>query len=166
MRIKRRTPRVRAVTQSFKKVLNEAPASRAATEHTMGLVTGVDSIAAGQTSAVDPQVPTGAKIFRIEIQYAASNLVSIASFAHITVQLLRSGQGSINSNVVGGNPQRNQVIHQDLMSLGKDQNINRKYIISVPKQFQRVREGDQWRFNRNYSQITTDCVQVIYKFYR
>lgn len=156
-----------AVTQSYKKVLNFAATSRvAATQVNHSLVSGVDSTAQGQTSATDPNVVTGSKIYRIEIQYAVQNLVAVSAFIHASVQFKRSGQASISPQTVGGNPQRNQVLHQDLFSIGKEQNVNRKYIVKVPKQFQRIREGDIWSFSYIPDQIVTDVCQVIFKTYR
>lgn len=166
-RYMRRRTGPRPVVQSFKKVLNFAPTSRAAaTTHSSSLVNGVDSIAAGQTSAIDDEVPTGSKVFQIEIQFGASNLVSQASFLHWDCEMLRSGQTSIAPNAVGGDDQRNQIMKQGMMVLGKDQSNNRVIVWKIPKRYQRVREGDLWRFNRTCDTTFTDAVQVIYKFYR
>lgn len=155
------------VIQSFKKVLNYAPASRAAAvKLDAPLVIGVDSIAAGQTSATDADVPTGSVVKFIEIQYATTNLVAIASHMHISIQHLRSGQSTIVPNAIGGNPQRNQVHFQMLYSMGKEQNQNKVLRFKIPKKFQRVREGDQWMFTRIPDTIITDATQVVYKFYR
>lgn len=155
------------VIQSYKKVLNVAPASvAAATQTNTPMTSGVDSVAAGQTSVTDPQVPTGAVVKFIEIQLSVQNLVNIAAFGHVAIQLLRSGQAQIAANAVGGNPQRNQVFHLDMFSLGTNQNVNRKYRFKIPRSFQRIREGDSWQFSFTADQIRTEAYQIIYKFYR
>ncbi len=163
----RRSVRPRAVIQSYKKVLNFAPTSIAAGgNNTYILVTGEDSVAAGQTSATDNGVPTGAVVKYIEIQFSAVNLVSVASFMHIAIQHLRSGQSIVGPNATGGDPQRNQVHHLDMYTLGANQNNNRRFRFKIPAKFQRVRDGDVWVFVTTCDSIHTAGAQVIYKFYR
>lgn len=166
-RRRRRATAPRNVIQSFKKVLNQAPASHAAAAVvTTFLSVGTDSVAAGQTSAVDTQVPTGSVIKQIEIQHSAVNLVGIASFMHVSIQRTHAGQSPITPNAIGGSNQRNQVFFQKLYSLGQDQIHNATYKFKVPKKYQRVREGDNWQFTITCDTIWSDAVQVIYKFYR
>ncbi len=158
---------VGSVIQSYKKVLNEGGTSRAAaTDLSIAIATGVDSVAAGQTSATDGNVPTGCVIKAFEIQYSSQNLVNVASFLNWTVQKIHSGQTPITPLGVGGNAQRNQCHRQGLYCMGQFQSANRTIKFLVPKKFQRMREGDGWRFTRNCSTIFTDAIQVIYKFYR
>ncbi len=164
---RRRRMRMAPVIQSFKKVLNEAPASRVAGSSILSFVSqGVDSVAAGQTSVTDSNVPTGAVIKYFEIQWALGNVSGGNNFFHCAIELIHSGQTQVNPNTVGGNAQRNQVFFQSLFQLGNDQNGSRTYRFKVPKRFQRVREGDSWRFIRIGSAVYTDSTQIIYKFYR
>lgn len=158
---------MRPVIQSFKKVINHAPASITAGTNTQYTVSnGVDSVAAGQTSAIDFNVPTGALIKYIEFQYVAQNLVNIANFVSVAIQQTRTGQSAVAPLGVGGSAQRNQVFHQDYLCVGLNQNVNRTYKFKVPKRFQRVREGDQWKMSVNNSAIITGACQIVYKFYR
>ncbi len=153
--------------QSFKKVLNFAPTSRAAnTTIVQVLVQGQDSVAAGQTGPTDPFVPTGSVIKFIEIQFAWTNLVSISHFMHMSIQHLRSGQAAVSPLLVGGNPQRNQVFWQMLRSAGKDQNANIVVRFKIPTAFSRVRDGDKWDFVFNANTVYSNATQIIYKFYR
>ncbi len=153
--------------QSYKKVLNFAPTSRAAAATIVQvLVQGVDSTAAGQTAPTDPLVPTGAIVKWIEIHFSWTNLVSISHFMHMSIQHLRSGQASISPLLVGGDPQRNQVNWQMMRAIGKDQNANIVIKFKVPLSMQRVRDGDKWDFVFNGSTVYTNATQVIYKFYR
>lgn len=164
---RRRSHMPRNVVQSFKKVINHAPASiAAATRTNYNASTGTDSVAAGQTSATDTAVPTGSVIKYIEFQYSVTNLVGIASHHWISVQLTHSGQTPINPDVIGGNPNRNQVHYQLMYNVGQDQNSNHIVKFKVPKRFQRVREGDIWRLVTISDTITTQACQIIYKFYR
>ncbi len=156
----------RQVVQSYKKVLNFAPTSQTIGNHFNILATGVDSVAAGQTGVTDADVPTGCIIKYFEIQYSQSNLVLINAFTHFIIQRTHAGQTAIAGNIVGGNPQRNQVFYQSLAMLGQQQNMNRTFRFKVPKKYQRIREGDNWSFGYTTSAVVSDACQVIYKFYR
>jgi len=163
----RRTSSVaRPIVQSFKKVLNFAPVSQAAGSRDIILVIGQDSVAAGQTGPIEPNVPTGSIVKFVDISLSFGQIVGGAVFAHCSIQLLHSGQTSIPSNIIGGNPQRNQVMHQFMYSIGINQNFNRTIKFKVPKKFQRIREGDFWVFEITSSNTLTQALQVIYKFYR
>jgi len=158
---------MRPVIQSFKKVLDFAPASRTVTTtHQFNLVVGVDSVAAGQTTVSDANVPTGAMVKFIEVQYAISQLVSQAAYFWTTIQIRHAGQSVVSGRTVGGNAQRNQVFHQTHIVIGKDQNSNHVYKWKVPKGQQRVREGDTWQFTIESDVVHNSSIQAIYKFYR
>ncbi len=166
-RMGRRSSGMAPIIQSYKKVLNFAPASRtAATDIQHTLVTGVDSVAAGQTSVTDSGVPTGAKVKFIEIQFAAGNPTTTPLYLNTAIEMIESGQSIIPPLVVGGHPQRNQVMHQTLVQIGERQNFNRVFKFKVPPRFQRVREGRTWRFVYNGDVVYNTSLQVIYKFYR
>ncbi len=157
---------VRPVIQSFKKIINHAPASRTTSLIEFAIATGTDSTAAGQTTPTDVAVPTGSIIKHFEIQFSVTNLVSISMFQLVSIQQLRSGQISISPEIIGGSSQRNQVFYQKQWSVGKEQNSTLIIKFKVPKRFQRVREGDRWIFNTKSLVVSTSAVQIIYKFYR
>ncbi len=163
---RRSRPRMGPVVQSYKKVLNFAPASHSAGGFNFTLVTGVDSISGGQGTPTDALVPTGSIVKFIEIQYAVQNLTALANFMFVSVQSLNSGQTVIAPNVVGGNPQRNQVHYQMVRGTGPNQNSNYVIRFKIPKKYQRVREGSSWNFRVESTTTFSDVVQVIYKFYR
>ncbi len=157
----------RTVVQSFKKVHDHAGASFGSGINTTYIMSaGVDSVAAGQTGVIDPDVPTGSVIKSFTIMICPLNITSNSTLWHFSIQLLRSGQSSIIPNLIGGNPQRNQVFKQLLRILGKDQNSNVYMNFKVPKKYQRVREGDQWVFNTLGTNSYSQGAKVIYKFYR
>jgi len=163
----RRMSRPQPVIQSFKKVINFAPTSRAATTVLDNAIsTGTDSTAAGQTGPTDGAVPTGSIIKYFEIQYCVQNVADVACFMHVAVQLTHSDQSIVDPRVVGGNSQRNQIFFQKIYCVGHKQNTNILIKFKVPKRFQRVRETDQWHFTRVASVAFADTMQVIYKFYR
>ncbi len=163
----RRRSSPRAVIQSFKKVINTGPSSRPATTKVdFDVSKGVDSVAAGQISAVDVDVPTGSVIKGFEVQYCVQNLVNVAAFLHVSIQQLRANQLSIDPRVVGGDPQRNQVFWQRVYCIGQNQNVNIIKRFKIPPKFQRVRDGDEWVLTVISSQVYTDTYQAIYKFYR
>ncbi len=163
----RRNHGVRPVIQSQKmQVLKAEAANIAATKINTAFATGTDCVAAGQTSNVDTKVPTGAHIQYVEIQYTAGNLVAISSNVTWCIQLIHTGQSTVDPLIWGGNAQRNQIFKCGLMSLGKEQSNNRTIKFKIPKQFQRVREGDQWSFTRNGTALFTDMIIFVYKYYR
>ncbi len=163
----RRRSMPRQVVQSFKKVINEAPVSQAAGSRSIIISQGVDSVAAGQTSPTDADVPTGSIIKFIEIQVAMGQITGGAVFAHCSIQQMRSQQTAIPSNVIGGSPRRNQVFHQFLWEFGVNQSWSRIIKFKVPPRFSRVREGDSWIFEITTSGgSVTQAFQIIYKFYR
>ncbi len=167
MRRRFKRSRTRNVTQSFKKVLNQAPQSRAAAAIvSIPMAVGGDSVAAGQTGPTDSAVPTGSIIEKFDIQVSVVNLVAIASFVWLTIQHLRAGQTVVDPQAVGGDPQRNQVHLQLQRSVGKDQNRDFSIPFNIPKKFQRVRDGDQWIVTLKGDTIRTDAYQIIYKFLR
>ncbi len=157
--------RPRVIVKTYKKVLNFAPASHAAgLKINFDLVVGVDSISPGQLGVTDATVPTGSIIDFIEIQYSVINLAAVSNFIHVSMQNRLSGQAAtISPNVIGGNPQRNQVHHQEMRSIGQNQNQNFVFKWRVPKHLRRVREGSIFSWVILGTAIQTDSCQVIYK---
>ncbi len=130
------------------------------------LAQGIDSVAAGQTSATDAGVPTGSVIKFIEVQFAANNATAAPCYLNCSLQYKLSTQAVVDPRAVGGNPQRNQVLHMDMFSVGADQNSTHKFRFKIPKGFQRIREGMQWVLVWSNSASINRTVQVIYKFYQ
>ncbi len=151
--------------QSYKQISVDGPASRAsATNIVHNVVIGIDNYA-GPTAA-NNEVPTGAKIFKVLLLIAFSQLVNISSLTHLNLQYLRSGQAAITPGAIGGNPQRNQVTDTRMFFMGRDQNSNFMMLVKVPKIYQRIREGDVWKLVYRSDTVFTSATQAIYKFYR
>ncbi len=157
---------IRPVIQSYKKILNIVDASFSSGNNIEILATGVDSIAAGQTSATDPNVPTGSSLKYIEVQFAVNNAVAVPAYVTCSLQYKLGGQSFVDPSVAGGSNQRNQILHMDMYSVGQDQNSNHKFKFKIPKQFQRMREGMIWGLVWNNSVTVNRRILVIYKFYR
>ncbi len=156
-----------SVVQSFKKIINTAPASVAAsTAVNFVASTGQDSVAAGQTSAVDTNVPTGSVIKFIEWQFSIQNLVNVAAYCWIILVRLDSGQTAPSPQTVGGSPVRNQVHRQLFFTVGQNQNVNRTIRFPVPAKYQRVKEASTWRLRVESDQVSSMGCQTIYKFLR
>ncbi len=156
----------RNVVQSQKVVIDIAPQSLTVDKHDVIMSEGVDAIAAGQTSPVDNNVPTGSVIKFFDIQMAFNNIASTTVFLWITIQQLHNGQTGVNPRIVGGNAQRNQVFRQILRCIPQDTNVNIHIPFKIPKRYQRVREGDSWLIRYEVDGVAQSAVQVIYKYYR
>ncbi len=154
------------VVQSYKKIIFRIAAGFSAGFQNEQIVLGVDSVAAGQTSATDPNVPTGSLIKYIDIQFAVSNLVSTPCYINCSIQYVLSGQTTVDPNLAGGHAQRNQILHMEMYSIGADQNSNHKFRFKVPPKFQRLREGMSWHLTWRNSATVNRQMQAIYKFYR
>ncbi len=163
---RRRRMVVRPSIQSQKVVINHAAASFVAGTIVQGMSVGTDSVAAGQTGPTNTQVPTGSRIAAFNIRFAAVNIVGGALFLHIAIQLVHNAQTVVDPQLVGGNPQRNQVFYQDMRSIGINQNMNWAILFKIPKRFQRVREGDRWEFVWKATNTVTATNQIIYKYIR
>ncbi len=159
----RRRSGPRPVTRTFKKVLNFLEASQPSGFTEEPLVKGVDSLALGQTSNIDDDVPTGSRVKFIEVQFVISNLVSIHCYINCSLQLIHDGQTAIDPQAIGGDKQRNQVFHQDLFVVGQNQNSTHKFKFKIPKGYQRVREGSKWSLVWSNNQTVNRAIQVIYK---
>ncbi len=153
----------RPIIHTYKKVLNFLNASFGAGFTNEQIVSGVDSVAIGQTSNIDGNVPTGSKIKFIELQFSVSNLVSSTAFINCSLQYVLSSQSTVNPDAVGGNTQRNQVLHQDLFSVGADQNSTHKFKFKIPPKFQRIREGMKWFLVWSTTASVNRSWQAIYK---
>ncbi len=157
---------MKPVIQSYKKVLNQAPASVSATTSPFVICRGVDSVAAGQTGPEDADVPTGSIVKYFEIQHAMINIGETAPMIHASIQLIHDGQAIVGPDVVGGSDRRNQVFYQSLYGSSADSNTNHVIRFKIPKRFQRVRAGDDWIYVWKNSNTVTSSLQIIYKFYR
>ncbi len=153
----------RPLRKTYKKVLNFAEASFAAGLRGEVFVSGADSVAIGQTSGTDATVPTGARVTFLEVQFPVTNAVDQTAYINCSIQYVLSSQSVVDPDGVGGNPRRNQVLHQELFSVGFNQNSTHKFKFRIPKIFQRVREGMTWQLVWSNSNTVNRRIQVIYK---
>ncbi len=118
-----------------------------------------------QTANTDAKVPTGAVVKYIEVQIAIVNLVATPCYINCSIQYHLGGQSFIDPNAVGGHNQRNQVLHQDMYSVGANQNSTHKFRFKIPKKFQRVKEGMDWGLIWSTNVAVNMQMQAIYKVY-
>ncbi len=163
---RRRSSAPRPLVVTYKKVINFSEASFAAGSRAENLVVGVDSTAAGQTSATDANVPTGARVKYLEIQFPVTNNVNQTAYINCSLQYLLSGQGAVDPDAVGGAANRNQVLHQELFSVGFNQSSTHKFKFKIPPRFQRLRETMKWVIMWSNSNTVNRRIQCIYKFER
>ncbi len=154
------------VIQSYKKVINVIPASYGPGFSNIIFAQGTENATVGQNNATDGAVPTGAIIKYVEVQFNCINIVAGACFINTSLQYKLVGQNFVDPGIIGGNKQRNQVIHQQYYSAGENQSTSRTFKFKIPKRFQRVREGMDWSFTWSNSATVSAGAQVIYKFYR
>jgi len=162
----RRSHGPKPVVVSFKKVLNFASASFSAGFQSERFIIGKDSQTSEQLTATDSDVPTGSIVKYVEIQIALNNSVATPVYINCSIQYHLSGQTVVDPDLVGGDDQRNQVLHQDLFTVGQDQNSTHKFKFKIPKKFQRIRAGTEWKLVWSNSATVNREVQMIYKFYR
>ncbi len=155
-----------AVVQSFKKVLNYGEASFTAGFTSDRMIIGKDSQTGEQVNATDSAVPTGSVVKYVEIQIAMNNPVDTPIYINCSIQYTLDGQNVIDPDQVGGSLQRNQVLHQDLYSVGANQNSTHKFKFKIPKRYQRIRAGTEWKLVWSTNGTVNRTVQMIYKFYR
>ncbi len=153
----------RPMIKTYKKILNFLELSVASGFRQEILIKGVDSSTMGQLTNVDPNVPTGARVKFIEVQFCISNLAAIHCYINCSLQYTLSNQAARDPQALGGNNQRNQVLHQDLFVVGKDQNSTHKFKFRIPPKFQRMREDMLWSLVWSTNQTVNRSIQVIYK---
>ncbi len=147
----------------YKKQLNHTVASSALFTQD-NLCVGVDSLALGQTSITDGNVPTGSKIKGFLIMLSITNPGTTSVEWGANLQYLVSGQSSgIDPLAVGGNPQRNQVIRSWHGIIAQDSMTNINVFVKIPRQFQRMKEGMIWRIGISSSAAREQAIQTIYK---
>ncbi len=149
--------------RTYKKQLNYVIVSSALVTAD-NLAVGVDSLAIGQTSITDANVPTGTRIRGFLIQLSITNPGTTSVEWGANVQYLLSGQAAnVPPLAVGGNPQRNQVIKSWHGIIAQDSMTNLNVYVKLPKQFQRIKEGTLWRIVIDSSAAREQAIQVIYR---
>ncbi len=150
-------------TRSVKYIIVSGPATDAAGLVVVGIGKGVDNATLGQTSVTDIDIPTGSRIESMEIWMPKVNLAGSANFITWTIQHLRQGQGVINPLTAGGSGNRRNIILTGIVGLGTTQNNNLHIKFRVPKQFQRVADGDSWQIATDNTSAVSALYYIIYK---
>ncbi len=155
---------IRPSINTYKKVLNFLGASFAAGSNDELLVNTLDGISPTQATNIDATVPTGSILKYIEVHFAAINNGANGTFISFALQFTLGSQVSINAEEIGGNNQRNQVLHQALFMVGPQQNSTHIMRLKIPKRFQRLKEAMQWHLTWVNSDTINREILCIYKF--
>ncbi len=154
------------VIKSYKKVLNILEAGYGAGNREIVISLAKDSLSVGQTTNIDPDVPTGCIIKFIELQFSVTNVTAGNVYINTTFGYRLAGQSVKVATAIGGDPQRNQILHQAQFGIGANQNFTRTFRFKIPKQFQRQKEGMRLEFVWSNNESVNTQTQVIYKLYQ
>ncbi len=161
----RRSYAPRPVQKTYKKVLLFPDVGNPSGKVSNVLVTGVDNSTMGQTSGTDGTVPTGSTVKFIEVQFAQANNTVLNIFMNVSLQYTLQAQSSIDPDLMGGNPQRNQTLHMENYSIGINQNSTRFFKFKIPKKFWRIKDDMKWQLVWHATGTLQSQIQVIYKVY-
>jgi len=154
----------RAPQRSVKYIVIVGPTSAAAGTEVVSVATGVDNTTLGQTGTLDISIPTGSRIESMEIWMPKVNLgAATANFITWTIQHTRQSQSVINPLVIAGNANRRNVILTGVLGLGAGQNNQLHIKFRIPKQFQRMAEGDAWSIVNDNGLVVSTFYYIIYK---
>lgn len=110
-------------------------------------------------------MPTGSIIKYIELHHAVANATAGSAIVLTNFGYTLNNGALVIPASVGGDTQRNQIIHMSKFAVSADGAVTRVYRFKIPKQFQRLREGMRWTFGWNNSATLTSSILCIYKFY-
>ncbi len=156
----------RGSTLSKKYIVDAAQASQSAGKADIIIARGLDNATLGQVSAVDEDVPVGARIKILDIRAGYQNLDEAAVvFIYWTIQRLRSQQTSVAPVSPGGNPNIRNIMLSGIRAVAPNQNtvINIRY--KIPKGMQRMADLDQWMWTTEATNVTTRVAQFVYKVF-
>ncbi len=152
-------------TRSVKYVIDEAQTTSGVAKVLFSVVAGGDNATLGQTSGTDITIPTGAKVKQINFMTCWGSITGVSTFLHWSIQLIHSGQSSVDPTAVGGSPLRTNVMMQGMQCIGDKQNATVDVKYKIPKRFWRLKDGDQWAFVSKSSTNVDTVKQAIYKVF-
>ncbi len=155
----------RGSTRGVKYVVDEAQGTSGTGKKDFILDVGTDNATLGQTGGGDTAVPTGAKIKQFNILTCWGSITGVSTFMHWAIELIHTGQTSVDPTSVGGNPLRNAVMMQGMICIGDKQNATLDIKYKVPKNFWRIKDGDRWMLVTKSSTNVDTVKQCIYKVF-
>ncbi len=155
----------RGATRSAKYVIDEPQATSGVTLAQFILAVGTDNAVIGQTSGLDNNVPTGAKIKQLNIMSCWGSITGVSTFLHWSIQRVLSGQANLDPTLVGGNPLRKNIMMQGMLCIGDKQNAPLDIKYKIPKKFWRLGDGDKWVFVTKSSTNVDTVKQCVYKIF-
>ncbi len=163
---RRRSGIPRSTTRSVKYVVNQAGASEGAGLSAVTIIKGVDNATLGQSGVTDIDVPTGAKIAKIELWMPKVNLgAGTANFITWSIQRTNTGQAVVSPIVQGGNPLRTNVMLTGVLGLGAGQNNNLHVIYKIPPKFQRITDSQVWSVVNDNGLAVSAQYMFMYKVF-
>jgi len=156
---------IRGSTRSVKYVIDQAQTTSGVAKADFELTNGVDNATLGQTGVTDKAVPTGAKIKQLSIMSCWGSITGVSTFLHWSIQLVKTGQASVDPTAVGGNPLRTNVMMQGMVCIGDRQNSTVDVKYKIPQKFWRVADGTKWMFVTKSSTNVDTVKQCIYKVF-
>ncbi len=164
----RRNNRLGNIINSVKNVIDNQGNIVATTNTEQRVLTGVDNY----TAADVLEVQTGAKIFGVFITiYLYNNADQVAGSLDWYYGVRRGATSFADmppANAVGLSNLRNQILHQEKGLSGGPNGppMVFKGVIRIPRQYQRIREGDIHFISFRSSQAGKFCIKAIYKWYK
>ncbi len=157
----------RSTVRSVKYIVDQAGSSEAAGLTAVTICKGVDNATLGQTGPTDIDVPTGAKIAKIELWMPKVNLgAGTANFITWTIQRTNTGQAVVSPNVMGGNPLRQNVMLTGVIGLGAGQNNQLHVTYKVPPKFQRITDSQVWSVVNDNGLAVSTIYKFMYKVFQ
>ncbi len=151
---------------SKKYIVDNPQASQTAGKNDLIIVRGLDNATLGQVSAVDEDVPVGAKVGLLDIRAGYQNLDEASVvFVYWTIQRLRSQQTSVAPISPGGNPNVRNIMLSGIRAVAPNQNTVISIRYKIPKSMQRMADLDQWMWTTETTNSVTRVAQFVYKVF-
>ncbi len=164
---RRRSSYPRATARSVKYIINQAGSSESAGVNVVVIANGVDNTTLGQTTTTDTAIPVGSKIAKILIFMPKVNLgASTANFLAWSLQKLKVGQSVQDPLLAGGKANRQNIMLTGMIGLGAGQNNSLTVKYNVPKNHQRMADGESWNLVTNNGLAVSTQYMFIYKVWQ
>ncbi len=158
------------IVNSVKNVIDGQGNIVATTDTEQQLVTVSDAYAAASTA----ETATGAKLFSVFLSIYLYNNADQVAGSLDWYYAVRRGATTFadmpSANATGRSNLRNQILHNEKGLAGAVATggppMVWKGVIKIPKQYQRLREGDIHFINFRSSQAGKFCIKAIYKWYK
>ncbi len=157
----------------IKHVVDSSATIAAAAAGAFPIAIATDTPTLGTTNSVE----TGCKIngFYIRFEAASNEAIDLGAIPNFYFYIWKDPGGNLTApaaNAVGGNDNKNKVIHQEMTMLeNKGQGSNARTVfngvVAVPKGMRRMAPNDEWNIITLCPALATvQCLQVHFKEFR